>query len=698
MVYNSRPAKCRPFLYCPKSTWSTIDQEIINIINKNKMEKTLGGNRLGSGNRMKVQLHNYERSTHDLGYLWRSTMSAGTLVPFLCEVGLPGDTFDIHLDCDVKTHPTVGPLFGSFKVQLDVFQAPIRLYHGKLHNNALGIGLEMNKIKLPIIKYSVPIIDLNAPPEGLDIDNAHINPSCILAYLGLRGLGMAIAGAPDNYRTFNGTALLAYWDIYKNYYANKQEENGAVIHTAPVAGVQQVDAIDIDGNVLPQVGGGTASIPLVDFNTVITVSLLAAVNQPLDQIMIRTNVGDYPLNLLTTFNNSGGLLIVLNYDPTYLQQVPVYATEWYYIPPTQQALGPINVDFFPLSDIDRMREYILNNVQSAAAVDIFLANLQPYKKLEEESDIQRAVMGSQEGLAIKTYQSDLLNNWIQTDWIDGVNGISAVTAIDTTGGSFTIDTLNLSRKVYDMLNRIAVSGGTYDNWLDAVYTHDRYQRCETPMYMGGLIKELVFQEVVSNAEAGGGDTTAQPLGTLAGKGIMGHKHKGGNITVKVDEPSYILGIISLTPRIDYSQGNKWDVHLETMDDLHKPALDEIGFQELITEQMAWWDTRQDVTGAWIQNSAGKQPAWVNYMTNVNKVYGNFAIESNEMFMTLNRKYEANQLTQYAYEIKDLTTYIDPRHYNQIFAQTSLDAQNFWAQISVDITARRKMSAKLMPNL
>ena len=59
------------------------------------------------------------------------------------------------------------------------------------------------------------------------------------------------------------------------------------------------------------------------------------------------------------------------------------------------------------------------------------------------------------------------------------------------------------------------------------------------------------------------------------------------MVIKVDEPSYLIGIVSLTPRMDYSQGNNWDIHLQTMDDLHKPALDQIGFQELITEQMAW---------------------------------------------------------------------------------------------------------------
>ena len=62
------------------------------------------------------------------------------------------------------------------------------------------------------------------------------------------------------------------------------------------------------------------------------------------------------------------------------------------------------------------------------------------------------------GLLLKTYQSDIFNNWIKTEWIDGENGISAITAISMTGDKFTIDQLNLSKKVYDMLNRIAVSG------------------------------------------------------------------------------------------------------------------------------------------------------------------------------------------------------------------------------------------------
>ena len=90
-------------------------------------------------------------------------------------------------------------------------------------------------------------------------------------------------------------------------------------------------------------------------------------------------------------------------------------------------------------------------------------------------------------MLLKTYNSDIFNNWLSSDFINGINGISAVTAVDTSQGSFTIDTLNLSKKVYDMLNRIAVSGGSYDDWLESVYDYEVFGKTETPVYVGGMI-------------------------------------------------------------------------------------------------------------------------------------------------------------------------------------------------------------------
>ena len=155
------------------------------------MKTTLGGDRLGSGNKQEISYKNYERSTHDLSYLWRSSMSAGTLVPFMNKLALPGDNFRIELNTEVLTLPTIGPLFGSYKVQLDVFEIPLRLYNAKLHMNKLGIGMDMSQIFLPQITLRTN--NHNDYVQSWD-DNEQINSSCILKYLGISGLG-TITGA-----------------------------------------------------------------------------------------------------------------------------------------------------------------------------------------------------------------------------------------------------------------------------------------------------------------------------------------------------------------------------------------------------------------------------------------------------------------------------------------------------------------------
>lgn len=137
--------------------------------------------------------------------------------------------------------------------------------------------------------------------------------------------------------------------------------------------------------------------------------------------------------------------------------------------------------------------------------------------------------------------------------------------------------------------------------------------------------------------------------------------------------------------------------LVTMNDLHKPALDGIGFEDLLQERMAWFGTYYDVTAdKFVKLAAGKTPAWINYMTAVNKSYGDFANQK-AMWMTLNRKYTApNKIADTG--IQDLTTYIDPRKYNYNFAEQNLEANNFWVQIGAKIITRRVMSAKIIPNL
>ena len=183
-------------------------------------------------------MHGYERSTHDLSRVIRTTMAAGTLVPVMKEVALPGDTFDIDISADVQTLPTIGALFGSYQLYIDLFQVPIRLYNAALHMNMLNIGLDMSKVFFPLVE-----LQGNNPRTGIPIDNQQINPSCIFKYLGISGLGRATATNGVAIRQFNAIPWLAYWDIYKNYYANKQEGIGAVIHQSPIPVTPTISAL-----------------------------------------------------------------------------------------------------------------------------------------------------------------------------------------------------------------------------------------------------------------------------------------------------------------------------------------------------------------------------------------------------------------------------------------------------------------------
>ena len=147
--------------------------------------KNIGKNTIGDNNKMAVSLHNYNMSTHDLSTIVRNTQSPGTLIPNLCIVGQKGDTFDIDIDSNVLTHPTTGPLFGSFKLEHHIYTAPVRLYNSWLHNNRTKIGLNMAQVKLP--QMTVVLQQAKDNPSDNDNQWTQVNPSCLLAYLGIRG-------------------------------------------------------------------------------------------------------------------------------------------------------------------------------------------------------------------------------------------------------------------------------------------------------------------------------------------------------------------------------------------------------------------------------------------------------------------------------------------------------------------------------
>lgn len=680
------------------------------------MKKTLGGDRLRSESKMEVYLPNFGRSSHNVGKIIRTSQACGTIVPYWCQIGLDGTTFYIDITTKVKTLPTTGPVFGSFKHQIDVFVIPIRLYIAALHNNALGVGLNMSRVLLPrFMVYSA-----NTSIYENDTNRGQVNPSSLLAYLGIKGFGRSEVN--QYLRSFPAIFNLAYWDTFKNYYANKQEENAYVI-----------TGINHTWKTL-SVGNGTSWTKTWTENKSAAYKIEPTAEKPkyiklefeenispeeVNEIQFLTNIpgSTQKLNELTRLGDS---FVFERTDPEAMgikaPDNPRKATKVYVYKVKQNIQIAYNMNMegenlitmpdnqkikltqFPLKNIDDERTkilaapsttaYTLNNLTmpyGAATATLDLPNYDRTKTYHSSN-----AWYSQAGLAVKTYLSDRFNNWLNTEWIDGTTGgINAITAVDVTDGKLTMDALILQKKIFNMLNRVAITDGTYQAWREATYGIRSATLPESPIFCGGMQSEIAFDEIVSNSA-----TDEEPLGTLAGRGIATMYKSGRGLKIKCTEPSMIMALGSITPRIDYSQGNKWWTRLHNMDDFHKPTLDAIGFQELITEELAAWNTEATGQDEVAYSSLGKQPSWIEYTTDVNETYGDFAAGMPLAFMCLNRVYEEGKDGT----IKNASTYIDPTIYNNIFAESRLSSQNFWVQVAFDVTARRVMSAKQIPNL
>lgn len=680
------------------------------------MKKTLGGERLRSESKMEVYLPNFGRSSHNIGKIIRTSQACGTIVPYWCQIGLDGTTFYIDITTKVKTLPTTGPVFGSFKHQIDVFVIPIRLYIAALHNNALGVGLNMSKVLLPrFLVYSA-----NTSIYENDTNRGQVNPSSLLSYLGIKGFGRTKVNQYT--RSFPAIFNLAYWDIFKNYYANKQEEYAYVI-----TGVNHTWKTLSVGNGVSWTKTWTENKsvaykiePTADKPKYIKLEFEENVSpEEVNEIQFLTNIpgSTQKLNELTRLGDSfvfertdpDALGIKAPDNPRKATKVYAYKVKTtvqiaYNMDTTGENLitmpdnQKIKLTQFQLKNIDDERTKILAAPSTSAYT---VSNLtMPYGAATATLDLPNYnrtktyhssnAWYSQAGLAVKTYLSDRFNNWLNTEWIDGTTGgINAITAVDVSEGRLTMDALILQKKIFNMLNRVAITDGTYQAWREATYGIRSATLPESPIFCGGMQSEIAFDEIVSNSA-----TDEEPLGTLAGRGIATMYKSGRGLKIKCTEPSMIMALGSITPRIDYSQGNKWWTRLQNMDDFHKPTLDAIGFQELITEEMAAWNT--EVTGQEevVYSSLGKQPSWIEYTTDVNETYGEFAAGMPLAFMCLNRVYEELEDGT----IDNASTYIDPTIYNSIFAESRLSSQNFWVQVAFDVTARRVMSAKQIPNL
>lgn len=650
--------------------------------------KALGGDRINSGKEMDVHLHSFATSRHNITKTVRTNQAVGTCVPIYSRLLLKDNKLELDINASCFTNPTEGPAFAEYDVHINVFSAPLRLYQADLAINLLEEGENMDNVKFPLIKFTADKIDWAKNP-----DNQQIGSSCVHKYLGTRGLGDALNPETQSEvtRYRNANNYLMYVDNWAQYYSVKPEGIGYVIHytgvTRTVTQVRVFEGVTVIGTV-PENTGDTPII--INTDRVVTINYVG--DKPRwEDIYIYIGAvdgkpaGAYPITEIfqAIQYQEGGGTTWIECSTTFNYPNSMSIRYWRYKDADEEGVPQLYE--FPLANINRMRRDILKANETEAFI-IDEESIAPYGLSLKKYD-KWAKLSNQEGLLVAAYGSDRFNNWLNTEQIDAIDQRTRMT-LDAEGG-ITYQAFLMTEKLFSYETRINMAGNTIDDWEEAAYGTKSKRPAVKPIFEGGLSKTIQFDPVVSTAPAEG-----QPTGTIVGRGVMGQKHHGGKIHVQVDEASMVQVIAHIVPKIDYTQGNNWQGEIRTMEDLHNPNKDKIGYQDLPTDEMAWWDTKIGADGVLHMRSAGKQLSWTQYQTDVNENYALFA-EETEGWMVNNRNYEADAEQR---EIKDLTAYIDPAKWNDIFAYKNRDAMNYRMQYWIGAKIEMQMSANQVPGL
>jgi hypothetical protein len=525
---------------------------------------------------------------HDRSHYLRTSMAPGLGYPIYCREALPGDQIQLEFKHLMNTQAILNPLYGSYRLQICVFFAGTSLYIPRLWRNGF------------MSAQSRGILDVPYPTYALSATKpiTRVHESSLPAFLGLGvGYGRFTTSASTKGSVINLIPYLVYYDIFRHYYANRQEDYFPVM----VASWN-------------------------DPNRVRRFSL--------------AGLDNFYLNLPTSGGsmNSNG----------YISNTPI-----------SQLFTPQQVG---------------SQVVSPSMI---------------------APLG---GLFQCCYMPDRMNVILNDSFFD--KNVSTVT-VSTVGDSFQVDQLVTAKKLWNARNKDVITNGTFKDWIRVHFGVTPKIMDDMPTFCGAVSSDILFEDIRATTSAKIDDTD-QYLGDKGSSAIGYGDSRRFNIVA--DRPGYVMAIATLVPRVDYYQFTERYALHGRLSDSFMPEYNGIGYQDVLigdlnSEFPDDWDSsvQAAIEADPFAQSAGKQPAWIEYMTAVNKIRGTFC--STEKSWVLARDMRANPSStngESPTENTNFSAYIDPGDWNQPFADQSPTAQNFYAQFYIRDRVRSTVLKRLRP--
>ena len=588
----------------------------------------------------KVDLKKQPRTNYDLSHTVRTSFAPCLSIPIMDIETIPTDSFRLKMQSLIESLPMVAPALGRWKARFKFYINPMSNVYGWMDNNERLTTEEWLKRECHYFWFQSSEVTGN--PSELDEVPVGVQSSCLFNYL---GLPLGFTGV-DYVETAGGASL------------------------RPVPTSNQFNAEGL----------------LTYFDIVRNY----CVNNQEDR---------FPM--VTVWSQNDGAFEANKAQP--------------------------QIRYYSLSILDMWFKYLRMQPQGCNVLDPDSWDVSlPTSSLSDEllsftDDLRISYRVPLGGLVCTPYLMDFNRGIMNAR----VGSLEARVLVDEDTMSFGVPQLQFKNKMQNLVNYLDLSGGRFGDVLSVVWRSNLKGGVDKPIFLGSRSAWIYMRDIIATATTGSADDSKASILGQQGGFAAGRtdKEKRAVCNFSFNEYGRFMCIFELIPDVDYSAGIDMQLLKLSFSDKYIPQYAQIGYQDVSNIELTAVPARRvqvladagngdDVHATYVyryypdsnDNGApykvGKRIAWSEYMTKIDKVFGNFGQRGTFDYWVLLRRYVYNQEFENGNDRVEtnFTTYAYPFLFNYLFVEQDLTAQNFRLQVYFDIKAKRPFPKRSMPRL
>lgn len=359
------------------------------------------------------------------------------------------------------------------------------------------------------------------------------------------------------------------------------------------------------------------------------------------------------------------------------------------------------------SELDAIYSEQLHNLD-LVSVDSVFSN----KLTQSQSWMPNLLKGkTMSGLALRNFKPDMKTVFLNKKFLDNNSVYSKI--LPSSDGSFTYEQIITAKKMRSIGWKNALAGGNLKDWIRSQYGVTPRLMDDMPTYIGSWSTDILFDDIRATATTQVGDDT-QYLGDKAssGRGYAG----GSSRRIVCDRPGYLMYMLSIVPRVDYASFIDRYALDRKLSDLFVNELNGVGLDDMLYSDLCnhmspsaesgvdglAYPTYVSENGSndLYASAVAKQPAWMSYMSDVNRVngafYDNIAMRSwvnlREFTFTIrNAEGTLENVVGFGNEIQ-------PHEWTAGFTDRTIGSEPFLVQLNIEDVVRSNVAKRLMPHL